>query len=25
LPQDQQKDRTPFAPRCIKDRIEEQG
>jgi transposase len=23
LPQDQQKDRTPFAPRCIKDRIEE--
>jgi transposase len=24
LPQDQQKDRTPFAPRCIKDRIEEQ-
>jgi hypothetical protein len=23
LPQDQQKDKTPFAPRCIKDRIEE--
>jgi transposase len=24
LPHDQQKDKTPFAPRCIKDRIEEQ-
>jgi DDE family transposase len=24
LPQDQQKDKTPFAPRCIKDRIEEE-
>jgi transposase len=24
LPEDQQKDRTPFAPRCTKDRIEEQ-
>jgi hypothetical protein len=23
LPEDQQKDKTPFAPRCIKDRIEE--
>jgi transposase len=23
LPKDQQKDKTPFAPRCIKDRIEE--
>jgi transposase len=23
LPQDQQQDKTPFAPRCIKDRIEE--
>jgi hypothetical protein len=23
LPRDQQKDKTPFAPRCIKDRIEE--
>jgi hypothetical protein len=23
LPQDQQKDKTPFAPRCIKDRVEE--
>jgi transposase len=23
LPQDQQKDKTPFAPRCVKDRIEE--
>ncbi|HMB04033.1 MAG TPA: hypothetical protein VKP69_09890, partial [Isosphaeraceae bacterium] len=23
LPTDQQKDKTPFAPRCIKDRIEE--
>jgi hypothetical protein len=23
LPQDQQKDKTPFAPRCIKDQIEE--
>src|SRR5512142_591629 len=24
LPRDQQKDKTPFAPRCIKDRIEEE-
>src|SRR5947209_3341930 len=24
LPEDQQKDKTPFAPRCTKDRIEEQ-
>ena len=24
LPHDQQKDKTPFAPRCIKDRIEEE-
>jgi hypothetical protein len=24
LPQDQQKDKTPFAPRCTKDRIEEE-
>jgi hypothetical protein len=24
LPDDQQKDKTPFAPRCIKDRIEEE-
>src|SRR5574339_101335 len=24
LPQDQQKDKTPFAPRCVKDRIEEE-
>jgi hypothetical protein len=24
LPDDQQKDRTPFAPRCVKDRIEEE-
>jgi hypothetical protein len=23
LPDDQQKDKTPFAPRCLKDRIEE--
>jgi hypothetical protein len=23
LPQDQQKDKTPFAPRCVKDRVEE--
>ena len=23
LPEDQQKDKTPFAPRCVKDRIEE--
>jgi hypothetical protein len=24
LPEDQQQDRTPFAPRCVKDRIEEE-
>src|SRR4029450_13917944 len=24
LPHDQQKDKTPFAPRCVKDRIEEE-
>ena len=23
LPRDQQKDKTPFAPRCVKDRVEE--